>query len=171
MKSKIIAKNPLSQNLARLLGYFDHPGDTRYLRQAIKNKADEVKNKYGVDMTINTIMGWMEVREDNPYRALKWPSLELLIPFAENLGMNYMDLFIPYNQQNDDHIKLSGLIPKKRSLIESILRIPDDDIKSFEGIKDYLSAIIGDKVKEIEEKSEKKQEEYKAIISLLEAVN
>jgi len=171
MKPKIIANNALSQNLAGLLGYFDHLGDTRYLRQAIKDKVDEIKNKYDISITINTVMGWIEAREDNPCRSLKWPSLELLIPFTENLGINYMELFIPHNQQKNEYIKLSGLISEKRRLVESILRIPDDDIESINGIRSYISGIVGDKVKEIEKKSEKKQEEYKAIISLLEVLN
>jgi hypothetical protein len=106
----------------------------------------------------------MEARPDDPARALKWPSLELLIPFSKALEINYKELFIP-----EDCIKIVDLIPVKKKLFEYLMRINDMEILG--GIMDYIITVTDNKIKEVARDAQEKQTEYKYLLNLLEDSN
>lgn len=135
LKKKNIAKNPLSENLARLLGYYDH--SPRGFREIIVSKSLEIEKVFpGETLSPTTILSWIEVDEEkcNPTRAKRMPGIDNLALLAKVLDINPWDLFIP-----DKCLNLDKIDSDRRSILEVVSKI---ERKHLKGVRAYLCAII-----------------------------
>jgi len=161
MKKRIIASNPLSQNLAKYLKL--NPEDPREYLKTINSIAKEMTQR-GTKMTGTTIDNWIQAREDDLSRSKKWPSLELLIPVSKFLGINYRELFIP-----DNYLKYSDLVPSLRRIL--IEFIHDIDEKHLEGLREAMIGVTRIQIDKIEKEKQQESCKYKRLLNLLEVPN
>lgn len=170
MRPETIANNALTKNIVRLLGYYDDSENIKCLRGKIQDTINKVKEVTGTNITFNAVLDWIEARKDDPRRSLKWPSLEKLIPFAQILGVDYRELFIPKTTQGE-YIKITELSAHKKALIESILEIPNEDTESLQQIGRFVHSLMNQQIKKVQAENLKKEKQYQIILGLLEASN
>jgi hypothetical protein len=120
-KTAVIANNPLSKNIARILKYEPGMMESELRREAGKI-SDKIKEKYPKkSLNFETIMTWILADKERPERARMFIGFEKLKLFAEAVGIDYWKLFVP-----DTLIDPDILPAKKKEAIEMIMRIDDD---------------------------------------------
>ncbi len=133
MKKKIIAKNPLSENLARVLGYYDH--SPKGFTEILVSKAMEITRRFP-DKTLSstTILSWMEASKDDPAKACRIPYLDNLAMLATVLNIDDpWDLFV-----SDKYLNLKKIELARRNIIEVIGKI---NPKHLLGVTAYLKTV------------------------------
>lgn len=123
----VIAKNPLSQNIANILKYKKGMLESELRREA-KIISDKIKDKFGKSLNFETIVSWTLAEEEDPAKARAFIGLDRISMFAEVVGVNYWELFIP-----EDYTNLNSLSPKKRDTIKMVMQLDEkflDDVQS-----------------------------------------
>jgi hypothetical protein len=157
MKNRVIADNPLSQNLAKLLGY--DPQDPKKILNAVRKIVPKMIYEEGIKITSTTILNWVDARVGDSTRSIKWPSLELLIPVSKILGVNYMDLFVP-----KEYIKFNDLQPIRRGLVKFLMDVDDSYLDELR------SAAIGvtrQEINRVDEDNKNKQLKHNRLLNIL----
>jgi hypothetical protein len=157
MKRRIIANNPLSQNLARHLDY--DPKEPKKILSKVKKVVMKMIYEEGVKITSTTILNWVDARDDDNTRSIKWPSLELLIPVSKILRVNYMDLFVP-----KEYIKLNDLPAGRRNLVEFMINIDDSHLSD---LRSAAIAITRQEIDRVDEEKKNKQIKYNKLLDML----
>lgn len=157
MKNRVIANNPLSQNIARHLKL--DPNNPRDYLEKINDVAEKM-TKAGTKIDGATIDTWIQARDDDPTRSLKWPSLERLIPFSKVIGVNYQELFIP-----DTYLKFSTLSPLRKQIVAAVLRV-DESYLNY--IKGSIAGLTRDEMEKVDKESQIKKSGFQEILTILE---
>ena len=128
-KIAVIAKNPLSQNIAKILGY--RPGVTEsVLRKAGQEICEKIrkqsdgKNKLDVE----TIMNWMLPDKKDPEKTSIFVGKKIML-FADAIGVKYWELYIP-----DTYINLEKLPKRKADIIKTILNADNEFLKGVQSL-------------------------------------
>lgn len=159
-KERVIAKNPLSQNIAQKLGYYEPNIGPRGFQAILEKTAAEITKRFPMQkITWQAIASWIYARDDDETRAKRQPQIESLDAFAKVIGINsFWELYIPENYKAE--FKIDKLSKSKKKIINAILRVEDDELT---GTIAYLSAYFQGRKNEHPEKKEL----YKQLINLL----
>jgi hypothetical protein len=117
-KKAIIADNPFSRNVAKILKYKED-GTENELRTEARRIAEKIKNE-SPDKTIGfeIMVQWTLASDEDPTKARRFPGIDTITLFADTIGINYWELFIP-----EKYIDLDRLPPEARDIMLAISRI------------------------------------------------
>jgi hypothetical protein len=128
-KKAVIARNPLSQNIAKILKFKEGMLESELRREA-RIISEKIKEKFpGKSINFETIVSWTLADEKDPNKARMFTGFERLSLFAETVGVNYWELFIP-----DYFIDPTKLSQPKKDTIEMILRIDDKYMEDIQNV-------------------------------------
>ena len=115
----IIAKNPLSENIAKILDYKEGMLESE-LRKKARIISDKIKDKFGKTVNFETIVSWVLSSSEDPVRARAFIGFDRISMFAEIAGINYWELFIPQN-----YININNFSQKRKDTFEMMQQLDE----------------------------------------------
>jgi len=115
----IIAKNPLSENIAKILNYKEGMLESE-LRKEAKIISDKIKDRFKKSVSPETITSWTLADRKDPVKGRIFIGFDRISMFSEIVGINYWELFIPSNFLNINNLSL-----KRKDTIEMVLAVDE----------------------------------------------